>query len=225
MPLTAFAAWLNSFFGGFDQSVAEFAFSLHSGGAGAFFDRFFPAVTLLGEKGLFFIALGLLLVALRRSRRAGTTLLFSLILGLLFTNLLLKNFIARPRPYADELSQFFLWWQEIGSGVENEIYSFPSGHATASFAAMTALFWCGDKRYSWCSFLLAALVGFSRIYLVVHYASDILGGALVGFIAGTLSYWLIGLAWKRLEPRFSWLRPAADAAEKRPTEEPTACRP
>lgn len=199
--LTPFAAWLNTIFAGMDEAVARFAFSLHTGAAGGFFDWFFPAVTLLGKAGIFFILCGLVALAFRRSRKMGFTVLTALLLGLLFTNLALKNAIARPRPYADELSIFFTWWKEIGSGVEREIYSFPSGHATASFAAATAVFWCGNKRYSWTAYLLAALVGFSRIYLMVHYASDILGGMLVGFAAGSLAYWIVTAVYRAVARR------------------------
>lgn len=199
--ITPFAAWLNAVFAGFDEAVARFAFSLHSGGAGGFFDRFFPAVTLLGKAGIFFIVCALIALAFRRSRKMGCTILAALLLGLLFTNLVLKNTIARPRPYADELSIFFSWWKEIGSGAEREIYSFPSGHATAAFAAATAVFWCGNKRYSWTAYLLAVLVGFSRVYLMVHYASDILGGMLVGFAAGSLAYWIVTAAFRAIARR------------------------
>lgn len=201
LQLTPFAAWLNTVFAGMDEAVARFAFSLHTGAAGGFFDWFFPAVTLLGKAGIFFILCGLIALAFRRSRRMGFTILAALLLGLLFTNLALKNAIARPRPYADELSIFFTWWKEIGSGAEREIYSFPSGHATASFAAATAVFWCWDKRYSWTAYLLAVLVGFSRIYLMVHYASDIIGGALVGFAAGSLAYILVRYGYRRFAAR------------------------
>ena len=217
MPYTPFAAWLNTVFAGLDEACGRFAFSLHSGGAGGFFDWFFPAVTLLGSAGIFFIALGLLSLIFRRSRKMGFAILVALVLGLLFTNLLLKNAVARPRPYVDEMSVFFGWWKEIGSGVEREVYSFPSGHATASFAAMTAVFWCGNKRYSWTAFLLAGLIGFSRIYLVVHYASDVLGGAVVGFIAGSLAYLLvtrIGRAIARRHPTKTYPKAPKTAAAK-----------
>ena len=111
LQMTPFAAWLNTVFAGMDEAVARFAFSLHTGAAGGFFDRFFPAVTLLGKAGIFFILCGLIALAFRRSRKMGFTILTALLLGLLFTNLALKNAIARPRPYADELSIFFTWWK------------------------------------------------------------------------------------------------------------------
>ena len=142
--------------------------------------------------------LGVILLLFRRSRKAGATILIALLLGLLITNLCVKPLVARPRPYADELSVFFTRWQEIGHGLENEVDSFPSGHATAAFGAMFALFWCGNKKYSWAAFIPALLIGFSRVYIYVHYASDIIGGAVAGLVTGTVAFLLIGLLWKRL---------------------------
>lgn len=196
LEMTAFAAWLNATFAGMDNAVSHFAFSLHESAAGGFFDWLFPFITLLGNGGIFFIAVAVVCLLFKKGRRTGATMLVALLLGLLVTNLALKNGIARPRPYADELSTFFTYWQAIGHGLENEIYSFPSGHATASFAAMTAVFLCGNKKYSYLAYVLALLIGFSRIYIQVHYASDIVGGALVGTLCG-IGAWLLIRFWFR----------------------------
>ena len=196
LGMTAFAAWLNATFAGMDNAVSHFAFSLHESAAGGFFDWPFPFITLLGNGGIFFIAVAVVCLLFKKGRRTGATMLVALLLGLLVTNLALKNGIARPRPYADELSTFFTYWQAIGHGLENEIYSFPSGHATASFAAMTAVFLCGNKKYSFLAYVLALLIGFSRIYIQVHYASDIVGGALVGTLCG-IGAWLLIRFWFR----------------------------
>lgn len=194
LEMTAFAAWLNATFAGMDNAVSHFAFSLHESAAGGFFDWLFPFITLFGNGGIFFIAVAVVCLLFKKGRRTGATMLVALLLGLLVTNLALKNGIARPRPYADELSTFFTYWQAIGHGLENEIYSFPSGHATASFAAMTAVFLCGNKKYSYLAYVLALLIGFSRIYIQVHYASDIVGGALVGTLCG-IGAWLLIRFW------------------------------
>lgn len=198
LKMTAFAAWLNATFAGMDNAVSHFAFSLHESAAGGFFDWLFPFITLLGNGGIFFIAVAVVCLLFKKGRRTGATMLVALLLGLLVTNLALKNGIARPRPYADELSTFFTYWQAIGHGLENEIYSFPSGHATASFAAMTAVFLCGNKKYSYLAYVLALLIGFSRIYIQVHYASDIVGGALVGTLCGIGAWLLIRFWFKKM---------------------------
>ena len=198
LEMTEFAAWLNATFAGMDNAVSHFAFSLHESAAGGFFDWLFPFITLLGNGGIFFIAVAVVCLLFKKGRRTGATMLVALLLGLLVTNLALKNGIARPRPYADELSTFFTYWQAIGHGLENEIYSFPSGHATASFAAMTAEFLCGNKKYSYLAYVLALLIGFSRIYIQVHYASDIVGGALVGTLCGIGAWLLIRFWFKKM---------------------------
>lgn len=198
LEMTAFAAWLNATFAGMDNAVSHFAFSLHESAAGGFFDWLFPFITLFGNGGIFFIAVAVVCLLFKKGRRTGATMLVALLLGLLVTNLALKNGIARPRPYADELSTFFTYWQAIGHGLENEIYSFPSGHATASFAAMTAVFLCGNKKYSYLAYVLALLIGFSRIYIQVHYASDIVGGALVGTLCGIGAWLLIRFWFKKM---------------------------
>lgn len=199
MELTPIAAWLNGTFAAFDAAVAQFAFALHEGPLGGFFDFFFPNVTHLGDKGLFCILIGIVFLLFKRSRKGGAAMLIALLFGLLLTNICLKNLVDRPRPYVDELGMFREFWMEIGHGLEKEAGSFPSGHATSVFAAMTAVFWAFDKKYSWTAYLFAGIIGFSRIYIHVHYASDILGGMLVGFVAGTAAYLLISWLYRMLQ--------------------------
>ena len=78
----------------------------------------------------------------------------------------------------------------MGAHAESD-KSFPSGHTTAAFSAMTAVFLVGNKRISWLAFLFGILMGISRIYLGVHYPSDVLGGILVGLIAGSVAVFII----------------------------------
>ena len=73
----------------------------------------------------------------------------------------------------------------MGQHVESD-KSFPSGHTTAAFATMVPVFLVGNKKVSWTALIFAFLMGVSRIYLVVHYPSDVLGGLIVGTIAGIL---------------------------------------
>lgn len=197
--MTIFAQWLNTTFAGIDAAVAQFAFSLHEGACGGFFDFFFPNFTHLGDEGLLFILFGIVCLLFARARKGGASMLIALLFGLLMTNLWLKVMVARPRPYVDEANIFREFWLTIGHGLESEAGSFPSGHTTSAFAAMTAAFWAFDKRYSWTGFVFAGLLAFSRIYVHVHYFSDILGGMLVGFIAGTAAFLLISLLFGKLE--------------------------
>ncbi len=197
--MTAFATWLNTFFAGMDTAVAQFAYSLHEGPLGGFFDFFFPNITHLGDEGLFFIALGIVFLLFRRTRKCGAAMLIALLFGLLLTNMTIKPLVDRPRPYVDELSMFREFWAAIGHGTESESGSFPSGHATSAFAAMFAFFWALPKKYSWTGLLFAAVIGFSRIYIHVHYCSDILAGAVVGFVCGTLAFLIFHQLARALE--------------------------
>ena len=119
-------------------------------------------------------------------------MLVAILIGAVITNVLLKNIVARPRPYVDVQSAFHQWWKIVGSNVLSE-YSFPSGHTTATMAVATAFFLCGNKKYSWLGFIFVVLMGMSRNYLMVHYPSDVLAGVIVGLIAGVLSYIIVNV--------------------------------
>lgn len=197
LALTPFAQWLNTFFAGFDTAIFTFANNLHQA-AGGFFDLFFETITKLGDGGIFFIVLGLVFLLFKKTRKAGFGMLIAILIGALFTNICIKEIVARPRPYVDEANVFHQWWLSVGHGLESE-FSFPSGHTTASFAAMGAFFAFLDKKWSWLGFVLASLIAFSRIYIVVHYPSDILGGIVVGLISATLAYFIVRAIYKKIE--------------------------
>lgn len=184
MELTAAALWLNTVFAGFDQAVTTAIHGLYES-AGGFFTPFFEFISLLGKGGIFLIILSIALMFSTRTRRYGTAMLISVAVGALFTNLFIKIVVARPRPYADENGFFYPMWLALGQHMESDM-SFPSGHSTAAFATMTAVFIVGDKRYSWAALIFAFLMGVSRIYLVVHYPSDVIGGLIVGVIAAVI---------------------------------------
>lgn len=184
MTVTAAALWLNTVFADFDAGVTLFIHRLHEIGGG-FFTPFFEFVSLLGKGGIFLIVLGLVLLLSKRTRRCGTAILLGIAIGALITNCCLKILIARPRPYSDENSLFYQLWLLVEQNVESD-KSFPSGHTTAAMAASTAVFFSCNKRYSWLAFLFAVVMGIARIYLVVHFPSDVVGGFIVGFIGGAL---------------------------------------
>ena len=185
MELTAAAAWLNTAFAAFDQSVTLGVHRLYDA-AGWFFSPFLELISLLGKGGAALIFLSLCLIVFRRTRRFGTAMLIGLTLGALMTNLFIKVAVARPRPYADENGFFYPLWQMMGGHTESD-KSFPSGHTTAAFAATVPVFLLGKKRVSWTALIFAFLMGLSRIYLVVHYPSDVLGGLVIGTIAGVIA--------------------------------------
>ena len=186
MQLTAAALWLNTFFAGFDQSVTAAVHQLYEA-AGGFMTPFMEMISFLGKDGICLIILSLMLIFFKKTRRFGTAMLLGVAIGALFTNCFLKIVIARPRPYADENGFFYPLWQMMGQHMESD-KSFPSGHTTAAFATMVPVFLVGNKKVSWTALIFAFLMGLSRIYLVVHYPSDVLGGLIVGTIAGILGY-------------------------------------
>lgn len=184
MQLTAAAAWLNASFAAFDTGITTAVHGLYDM-AGWFFTPFFEFISFLGKDGIILVLLSLVFMLFKPTRRFGTAMLFGVAIGAIFTNLVLKVAIARPRPYADESSIFYQLWLLVGQSMESD-KSFPSGHTTAAFATMTAVFMTGDKRISWLAYIFAFLMGLARIYLVVHFPSDVLAGIIVGVVAGVL---------------------------------------
>ena len=118
----------------------------------------------------------------------------ALILDLLVCYLLLKYLVASTRPY------------DVNTGVQLLVsrlhdYSFPSGHTAAAFASVTALYLAGEKKL-WKPVLgLACLIGISRLYLYVHYPTDVLGGVLAGAISGYLGYRFIQTIFYRIKQK------------------------
>lgn len=140
-------------------------------------DGFWKGITHLGDAGLFWIILAVALLLWKRTRLAGLSASVALAVGAVITNLALKNMVARVRPY------------EVVGGLARIIeqqhdFSFPSGHTCASFAAAFALYKTLPKRWGVPCLVLAALISLSRLYVGVHYPSDVLGGALIGILAG-----------------------------------------
>ena len=134
----------------------------------AFLDAVMPFISKLGDGGAIWIALMLF----RKTRRTGYMLALSLVLGLLIGNLTLKPLIARVRPY-DANPDFVLLIDRLSD------YSFPSGHTLASFEAAAVLL-MQYRAKAVPALVLALLIAFSRLYLYVHYPSDVLAGALLG---------------------------------------------
>ncbi len=133
--------------------------------------------------------LGLVLSFFKKTRKFGLAVLFAVLVGTLVTNLVMKPLFARPRPYVYYADNplFMSWYEFAGAHIESD-KSFPSGHTTAAFEIGVALFLVLNKKYSWIFPVFSVLVGLSRIYLMVHYVTDVLGGVLVGTFAGIMGY-------------------------------------
>ena len=182
MTESASAIWINSVFAGFDVAITTAIHRLYEVGGG-FFTPFFEFISLLGKGGIFLIFLSLLLTFYKPTRRFGTAMCLGLALGALLTNCCLKIVIARARPYTHTDSVFYQFWQLVGMHTESD-KSFPSGHTTAAFGACVPVFLIGKKRVSWTALLFGIAMGIARIYLCVHYPSDVVAGFLVGTLAG-----------------------------------------
>ena len=132
---------------------------------------------------------GLVLSFFKKTRKFGMSVLFAVLVGTLLTNIVFKPMFDRPRPYVyyAENPLFMSWYEFAGSHVESD-KSFPSGHTTAAFEIGVALFLVLNKKYSWIFPVFSVLVGLSRIYLMVHYVTDVLGGVVIGTFAGIMGY-------------------------------------
>ena len=190
------AQWLDTVFYGFDYAIlsAIHSFAVATGG---FFDWLMLAITSLANDGLGMIALGLLLLLFKRTRKMGLAVLFAIAFGALITNITLKPLVFRARPYTHE--EFRVWWEAMGAHMESE-RSFPSGHTTSAMAAMMGIFLTSNrKKRSWPVLLFAVLMGVTRMYIVVHYPTDIIGGLIAGAVGGLLGWLVVCLVWRLLE--------------------------
>ena len=141
-----------------------------------FLDFLMPKITALGNGGMIWLIAAVGLLCTKKYRKQGLILLGSLFAGALIGNVLLKNFFARPRPcWLDESVSLLI--------ARPTDYSFPSGHTLSSVTGATVLTGI-DKRFGIVAIPLAVLIAFSRLYLYVHFPSDILGGAVLGFAIG-----------------------------------------
>lgn len=154
-----------------------------------FLDAVLGALTHLGDGGIFWIILTLLFLILPKTRKAGAAMAISLALESLLCNVLLKPLVARVRPY------------EINTAVRLLLrapkdFSFPSGHTGIAFAGAAAMGFA-RARGRVPALVLASVIGVSRLYLYVHYPTDVLAGAALGVLTGALGVWLVRLyPWK-----------------------------
>mgnify|MGYP004468750575 FL=1 len=153
-------------------------------------DKILAFITSLGNAGIIWIVLAVVLLILPKTRKAGIIVAAALLMDLILCNLILKNLVARVRPYDVNTAIAILIKKPLD-------FSFPSGHTAASFAAMTALFLAKMKKAWIAALVLAVLIAFSRLYFYVHYPTDVLGGAIVGILSGIIGYAIVEKIDKR----------------------------
>ena len=155
--------------------------------------------TKLGDAGLLFIVLGLALLLFRPTRRAGFSALCAMVIGLVVVNLTIKPLMARERPWL--VIEGFVNLVE-----EHDPNSFPSGHTNAAFAFALALCMAAPKRWMKITAVcMAVVMGLSRLYVGVHFPSDVLAGAAIGSLCGLLGAWVVKIVWARWGSRLEKL--------------------
>ena len=199
---------------GFEFQILDKLQTIHT----PLLDRFMVAITKLGDAGIVWIILTVILLLIPKTRKSGVYMAVALIADLIICNVILKPIVARIRPYS--INQTV---QLLVTPLKD--YSFPSGHTAASFASVSALYFAGRKRmaagalivsvlialgHTAASFAavaalyfagakkwwkitlpLAILMAFSRMYLYVHYPTDVLGGLIIGLLCGWIADMII----------------------------------
>ena len=161
-----------------------------------FMDGFMKFITLFGEAGIFWIATALVCLLIQKTHKTGLAMGIALLIGLVVCNLALKKIIQRPRPYDYELEHFGILIQLKISGLGD--FSFPSGHTIACVECATVLM-LTNRKIGIAATVLTILVAFSRLYLYVHYPTDVITSIILGVGIGFLGYYLAG----RLYPLYA----------------------
>jgi len=186
---------LNQLAVSFDLPILEW---IQANMQSGFMDVFMKIMTMFGEDGIFWIAWSVLLILFPRTRKIGLGMGFALIMGLLVCNVTLKPLVQRPRPYDFQLSEF---QKVIPLLIEAQHdFSFPSGHTIASFEAAVVLL-KNSKKMGIPAMIIAILVSFSRLYLYVHYPTDVIVSVILGTIFAFLGDALAAKVAPRLGAR------------------------
>ncbi len=181
-----------------DAAVYSFVDSI----ASPALDGIFEVITHLGDTpGIIWFVLGIILLIPKKTRKLGICLFAGLAFSSLITNVILKNILERPRPYEDVIAPI---WEAVGYKYEwpgilaekSTSFSFPSGHATSSVGAGFGLLLACRKKYLAIgipAFILSLAIAFSRIYVKIHYPTDVIAGTIVGLLAAAVIYFVFDL--------------------------------
>ena len=195
IALTTFTEWLNALFYSMDFAILSWYHDLAQTAVGRILAPILNAITLTAWKGAFLILLSLVLIAFRKTRRAGICSLLALAIGVIVVNGFVKNIVARPRPY-DFDATLREWWVYAGSHFESD-FCFPSGHMNAACAFTSGFVFTRGKKWIIPGFIYVILMGVSRNFLIVHYPSDIVGGFIFGTCAGVISYFIVRAIYQK----------------------------
>ncbi len=187
--MEAFRVILNQFAESFDLPILDW---IQANLQCEILDTAMPIITMLGDAGIFWIVCSLLLMVFPKTRRAGLGMAFALVMGLVVCNMTLKPLVARIRPYDYQIQVLGKTMQDLLAGGKLLVdtphdFSFPSGHTIASFEACTALV-LANKKLGIPATLLAIAIAFSRMYLYVHYPTDVIASVILGSLFGLIGY-------------------------------------
>lgn len=152
-------------------------------------------ITHLGDEGILWIVMGIILLFWKKTRPIGFTVLISLLFDFLIINVALKDLVSRPRPFVVNEAI-----QPLITDV-SPYRSFPSGHSGGSFSAMFALYRWVPKKLGIPALVLAAFVALSRLYVGVHHPTDILTGCVIGFLCAFLAYKIVKNGQEKLKEK------------------------
>lgn len=144
-------------------------------------DKIMILITSLGNGGLIWILIAIIFTLKKKTRKCGILMLFSMFIGVIIGNVMIKNLVARERPcWIDENIKLLIKCPKD--------YSFPSGHTMASFAASTII-WLYNKKIGIITICLSFMIAFSRMYLFVHFPTDVIAGMFLGISIALLVYY------------------------------------
>ena len=211
IPLAAtIGSMLDEKFFGLDTAIFTFFGNLQNG----FLTIIAKIFTSFGDENFVIpvVVLALLLCLFKRTRKYGFAIVMSVAIGTILTNLWLKPMVLRVRPdhtlqHTDCWAQYKNWYAAVGSLSESD-YSFPSGHSTSAFEMATAACLCfateKKGKIAWIPPVLALGTACSRIYVMVHYPTDVMAGSLVGICAGVVGF-LLALLICRIVSKIGFL--------------------
>ncbi len=191
-----------------------------------FCDTVMPYISLFGEWGAFWIAIAVILLCFRKTRKTGWSMGAAMILGVVICNVILKRVVARERPFdfytAERMAAYTLPqlknWTPVTKDslkwiVASSDFSFPSGHTICCFECATVLMirskWAGIPAT-----ILAFLVAYSRLYLYVHYPTDVIFSMVAGIILGLIGTAIVAIIYNCIPKRGKYSRVKAKRIEE-----------